>query len=63
MQVALDLVDDIDRELDRATATLETLATSEALRRRDFAAFHSQAVLALKRTKAAIVLVNHASSS
>lgn len=58
MQVAADLADDIDRELDRATATLETLATAEPLRRRDFRAFHAQAVLALKRTKAAIVLID-----
>jgi two-component sensor histidine kinase len=58
MQVAKDLAADIDLELDRATATLETLATSEALRRRDFRAFHAQATLALKRRKAAIALVD-----
>jgi two-component sensor histidine kinase len=58
MQVALDLAAYIDRELDRATVTLETLATSAALRRRDFQAFHTQAMLALRRTKAAIVLID-----
>jgi two-component sensor histidine kinase len=49
---------DIDRELDRATVILETLATSEALRQRDWRAFHARAVLALKRTDAAIVLID-----
>lgn len=34
LQVAQDLSGDIDRELDRATITLETLATSAALARR-----------------------------
>ena len=58
MQVAQDLAGDIDRDLDRATATLETLATSAALKRGDFPAFHAQAVLALRRTKAAIVLID-----
>ena len=58
MQVAQDIAADIDRELDRATVTLETLATSLALKRRDFRTFHAQAVLALKRTKAAIVLID-----
>ena len=58
MQVADALAADIDQELDRATVTLETLATSEALRRRDWQAFHAQAALALKRTQAAIVLID-----
>lgn len=58
MQAAQDIAADIDRELDRATVTLETLATSDALKRHDFRAFHAQAVLALKRTKAAIVLID-----
>ena len=58
MQVAQDLASDIDRDLDRATATLETLATSAALKRGDLQSFHAQAVLALKRTKAAIVLID-----
>jgi two-component sensor histidine kinase len=60
MQVAQDIADDIDRELDRATVVLETLATSAALKDRDFRAFHMQAALALKRTKAAIVLIDPA---
>jgi two-component sensor histidine kinase len=58
MQVAQALASDIDLELERAAATLETLATSDALRRRDFRAFHAQAVLALKRAKSAIVLID-----
>ena len=44
MQGAQDIAADIDRALDRATVTLETLATSDALKRRDFRAFHLQAV-------------------
>lgn len=58
MQVAQDLAGDIDRDLDRATATLETLATSAELRRGDLQAFHAQAVLALRRTKSAIALID-----
>src|SRR5215470_867388 len=38
VQVAEDLAGDVDRELDRATTTLETLATSAALARGDVAA-------------------------
>lgn len=48
----------VDRELDRALTTLETLATSSELRTGDLSAFHRQAVLALKPTKAAIVLID-----
>ena len=40
LQVAEDLAGDVDRELDRATVALETLATSAALSRGDLAAFH-----------------------
>jgi hypothetical protein len=58
LQVAQDLGGDIDRELDRATITLETLATSAALARGDFAAFHEQASQALRRDKAGILLVD-----
>jgi sensor histidine kinase regulating citrate/malate metabolism len=47
LQVAEDLAGDVDRELDRAATTLETLATSGALARGDFAAFHEQASHAL----------------
>jgi two-component sensor histidine kinase len=57
-QVAQSLVDDIDRELDRATVTLETLATSTALAKDDFSAFHAQASRALMRDKAGILLVD-----
>ena len=58
MQTAQDLAAEIDRELDRASVTLETLATSAALQGGDLKAFHEQARQALKRTKAAIVLVD-----
>src|SRR3981189_3677205 len=57
VQVAQSLVDDIDRELDRATITLETLATSAALAKDDFAAFHEQASRALMRDKAGILFL------
>jgi hypothetical protein len=57
-QVARELAADIDRELDRAIVTLETLATSPELQRNDLKAFHSQALLALRRSKAAIVLID-----
>src|SRR6185295_2649459 len=59
LQVAQDLSGDLDRELDRATITLETLATSAALARGDLAAFHEQASHALRRDKAGILLVDH----
>jgi two-component sensor histidine kinase len=59
VQVAQDLAGDIDRELDRAMATLETLATSAALARGDFGAFHNQAIRALKPSNAAIILVDN----
>src|SRR5262247_3459828 len=58
LQVAEDLAGDVDRELDRATTTLETLATSAALARGDLAAFHEQAKHALRREQAAILLVD-----
>jgi len=58
LQVAEDLAHDIDRELDRATAILDTLATSMVLRRGDLPAFHEQAKAALKHTNAAIVLID-----
>src|SRR5689334_8448859 len=52
LQIAEDLADDVDRELDRAFVTLETLATSPSLARGDLAAFHEQAGRALRRDKA-----------
>jgi len=58
VQIAADLAHDIDRELERATVTLETLATSAALARKDFAAFHEQASHALLRDKAGILVVD-----
>jgi two-component sensor histidine kinase len=58
LQVAADLAGDIDRELDRITVTLETLATSNALARGDYTAFHQQATRALKRDRAAILLID-----
>ena len=59
LQVAQDLAGDVDRELESATVTLETLATSRALAAEDFAGFHEQASRALRREKAAILLVDH----
>ena len=58
LQIAEDLADDIDRELDRATVTLETLGTAASLARGDFAAFHEQASRALRRDKAGILLID-----
>lgn len=58
LQVAQSLADDIDRELERATITLETLATSAPLARKDFAAFHERASQALRRDKAGILLID-----
>jgi two-component sensor histidine kinase len=58
LQVAEDLAHDIDRELDRATAILDTLASSSVLRRGDLPAFRLQTQAALKHTNAAIVLID-----
>jgi two-component sensor histidine kinase len=58
LQVAQDLAGDIDRELDRAMVTLETLATSAALGRGDFAAFREQASRSLRRERAGILVVD-----
>lgn len=58
LQVAEDLAHDIDRELDRATAILDTLASSTVLRRGDLPAFDAQAKAALKHADAAIVLID-----
>jgi len=57
-QVAKALGEELDREFERAFITLETLSTSDALRRDDLSAFHAQAKLALKPAKAAIVLID-----
>ncbi|MGY3342717.1 two-component sensor histidine kinase [Bradyrhizobium sp. USDA 4472] len=58
MQIAQNIRFVVDRELDRALVTLETLATSSELRSGDLSAFHQQAVLALRPKKAAIVLID-----
>jgi two-component sensor histidine kinase len=58
LQVTEDLAHDVDRELDRATAILDTLASSMVLRRGDLPAFHAQTKAALKHTDAAIVLID-----
>ncbi|CUT12659.1 sensor histidine kinase putative [Bradyrhizobium sp.] len=58
IQIAQNVRFVVDRELDRALVTLETLATSSELRSGDLGAFHRQAVLALKPKKAAIVLID-----
>jgi PAS domain S-box-containing protein len=58
LQVAEALTWDIDRELDRAIVTLETLSTSEALAKADFGTFHSQAIRALRRTNSGILLLD-----
>jgi two-component sensor histidine kinase len=58
IQVAESLAGDIDRELDRAVVVLETLTSSEPLKRRDWRAFHTQALAALRRTDAVIVVID-----
>jgi two-component sensor histidine kinase len=58
IQQAQELAADIDRDLGRAVVTLEALATSGELQRGDLRAFHAQALLVLKRTSAAIVLID-----
>ncbi len=59
LQVAQDLAGDVDRELESATVTLETLVTSRALAERDFAGFHEQASRAVRRERAGILLVDN----
>lgn len=58
IQVAENLATDIDRELDRAITVLETLTSSEPLKRRDWRAFHVQALAALRRIDAVIVVID-----
>ena len=58
LQVAQDLAGDVDRELESATVTLETLAISQALAERDFARFHDQAGRAVRREQAGILVVD-----
>ena len=58
LQASQVLVSAIDREVERAVVVLETLATSAALVRGDFAAFHAQARRATRRTTAAILVID-----
>jgi len=57
-QTAAELAADIDRELDRAVATLEALATSPDLQTGNLAGFHAQARRALKGSRAVIALID-----
>jgi two-component sensor histidine kinase len=57
-QVAVDLTGDIDRELDRAMVSLDTLATSPLLAQGDYATFREQAARAISPDKAGILLVD-----
>jgi hypothetical protein len=58
LQTAQTLVSDIDRDIERTIAVLETLATSEALERGDYAAFHAQARRAVQSTSGAVLLID-----
>src|ERR1041384_1367808 len=51
-------IENIDRELESAIVTLQTLATSHLLGQNDFAGFHAQASTALRREKAGILLID-----
>src|SRR5436190_4356398 len=57
-QVAQDLARLIDRDVDRPTTMLETLATSQPLARGDFDGFRAQAALALQPDNVATYLVD-----
>jgi two-component sensor histidine kinase len=56
--VARSVATAVDAELSHALATLETLAGADSLRAVDLRAFHARALIALKRPKAAIVLID-----
>jgi hypothetical protein len=56
-QVAHYLADDIDREIDRRIAILQTLASSPALATGDLRAFHAQASAALGESTVGIFLI------
>ena len=58
VQTAQTLVSDIDRDIERTIAVLETLATSEALERGDYAAFHAQARRAVQPSSGAVLLID-----
>ncbi len=49
VQVAADLADNVDRDFERLLTLLDTLALSDRLKEHDFAGFHAQATLAVKR--------------
>lgn len=59
LQVARALAENLDRELESAIVTLQTLATSPLLHQNDFAGFYAQASTALRREKAGILLIDH----
>lgn len=61
VQVAAGLTADIEREIHRRVTILQTLATSPALERGDFRAFHSYASAVLREDKAGIFLIDPAS--
>jgi PAS domain S-box-containing protein len=58
VQVASDLANDIDRDFNRMFALLETLALSQLLSSRDYEAFHAQAVEAVNRLGANVLIVD-----
>ena len=58
LQVSSNLSDDLDREIDRQLATLQTLATSPSLARQDWRSFYAQATAATQGY-GYIVLVDH----
>lgn len=58
LYIAQGLAADVDRELERATITLETLATASSITNRDLAAFHDQAGRAIRRDRAGILLID-----
>lgn len=57
VQVAEDLVADLDRDIDRHITILETLINSRSLASEDYAGFHARATLSL-REKGHVVLVD-----
>ncbi len=58
VQVATDLADTVDREFERILTLLDTIALSQRLAQRDFAAFHAEASVAVRRLRAHILLVD-----
>jgi two-component sensor histidine kinase len=58
IQVAGDLADSIDREFERLLSLLDTLALSQPLAQRDFATFHVEATVAMRRLGATILVVD-----